>query len=101
MITLTAAPAAALDESAHDFIATFMAHVATAAGYHENRPAIIARVNVLLLAALAAGDGASSAWNLLHRAITEIVPKNDAQRNTSRAHAYLQSFIKENEDLVR
>ena len=77
-----------------------MAHVATVAGHDENRLATIARVHVLLLAALAAGDGAASAWSMLHRTIAEMVPESATVRNTRGAFAYLQSFIRENGDLV-
>ncbi len=100
MMVLEAHRAAALDESAHQFIATFMAHVTTVAGYDENRLATIARVKVLLLAALAAGDAAASAWYLLHRTIAELIPENAAVRNSHGAFAYLQSFIRENGDLA-
>ncbi len=99
MMILEANRADALDASAHDFIATFMAHVTTVAGYDENRLATIARVKVLLLAALAGGDGAAGAWSMLHRTIAEMVPANAAVRNARGAFAYLQSFIRENEDL--
>lgn len=57
--------------------------------------ATIARVNVLLLAALG-GDGAGGAWSMLHRTIVEIVRDNNVAGNTCRAYDYLQSFITEN-----
>jgi len=91
---------AALDESAHAFIATFVGHVITIVGDDRSRMATIARVNVLLLAALGGGDGVAGAWTMLHRTIVEIVPENNVAGNTRRAYDYLQQFIRENGDLA-
>ena len=91
---------AALDENAHAFIATFIGHVRTIVGDDWSRMATIARVNVLLLAALGGGDGVAGAWTMLHRTIVEIVPENNVAGNTRRAYDYLQQFIRENGDLA-
>ncbi len=99
MMTLEADRATVLDESAHAFMATFIAHVSEITGEEVSRLAIIARVKVLLLAALAGGDGAASAWNMLHRTVVAIVAQSNAARNTDVARAYLRSFITENQDL--
>jgi hypothetical protein len=99
MITLEAPYAPALDESAHAFIATFIGHVTTIVGNDRSRMSTIARVNVLLLAALG-GGAAVGAWSMLHRAIVEIVPDNNVAGNARRAYDYLQSFIRENGDLA-
>ena len=42
-----------LDQGVHEFISTFMMHVATVSGYGMNRIVTIARIKTLLLAALA------------------------------------------------
>ena len=91
---------AALDESAHAFITTFIGHVTTIVHDERSRMATIARVNVLLLAALRGGDGAAGAWSMLHRTIVEIVPDNNVAGNARCAYDYLQSFIRENGDLA-
>jgi hypothetical protein len=99
MTTLQTRPAA-LDKSAHEFISTFMLHVAVAVGYGENRIVTIASVKRLLLAALSHDDGASSdAWRALYRTIAEIVVENDALSARS-SRAFLQAFIQDNGDLA-
>ncbi len=91
---------AALDEGAHEFISTFVSHVAAVAGYGENRIVTIARAKALLLAALERGqDGSAQAWSELHQTIAGIVVANDALHARS-SRAYLQSFIEENGDLA-
>jgi hypothetical protein len=101
MTTLDVPPSAALDESAHEFISTFMTHVATISGYGMNRIVTIARVKTLLLAAIArGGDAPSTAWSRLHHAIAELVATIDAGYDMHDAHDYLQSFIRENGDLA-
>jgi hypothetical protein len=97
---LEADRAAALDENARAFVKTFVEHVTTITGDDRGRSAVVARVNVLLLAALAGGDGATSAWHLLHRTIVRIVENEHAARNTGGAYAYLLSFVSENGDLA-
>ncbi len=101
MMTLEADRAIVLDASARAFMATFIAHVTTIVGDDQSRLAAVARTKVLLLAALAGGDGAASAWNLLYRTVADIVPKKNSARAKRIAHAYLQSFVRENGDLAR
>ena len=89
-----------LDQGVHEFISTFMMHVATVSGYGMNRIVTIARIKTLLLAALARGDGApSTAWSALYRAISELVTPLDPGYDKHSAQVYLQSFISENGDL--
>jgi len=100
MTTLLAPQPLALDESTHEFISTFMSHVAAVAGYGENRIAVIAYIKMLLLAAIATGDVDSSLqWSTLHRAIAELVACADYAPDARHAHAYLQAFLRENHDL--
>ncbi len=101
MTILEASPSAALDESASEFISTFMTHVSRVSGYGIHRVVTIARVKTLLLAAIERGDDASStAWSALHHAIAQLVATADAAYDTYGAHVYLQSFIRENDDLA-
>ena len=100
MTTLETQPFVALDESAHEFISTFMSHVATATGYGTNRIATIAGIKTLLLAAIERGDEATSAWHTLYRAITRLLTPSGATNETHSAYAYLQAFISENVDLA-
>jgi len=99
MTTLKADRVGELDENARSFVTTFVEHVATIAGDDRNRMAIVARVHVLLFAALTGDDGAS-AWHMLHRAITTIVEDEHSARNARSAYAYLRSFVTENADLA-
>jgi len=88
---------AALDESAQEFIGTFMSQVASVTNVSETR----ARIETLLLSAITLGDGsAATTWSMLHRAIAAIVPTGDGSDKRGNAHAYLQSFIRENADLA-
>jgi hypothetical protein len=100
MTTLRAAAAVALDENAREFILAFTSHVATLAGRGPYRSATTTRVQSLLLAAIAPGDGDSlTAWSMLHRTIAELVAAAQDALDTRSAHAYLQSFLRENIDL--
>lgn len=90
-----------LDESAQEFVSTFIRHVAMVAGYSENRIATIAHVKALLLSALANDEGAcSSAWRAIYQTIAEIVAMKNSPPDARSAH-YLQAFIRENGDLAR
>jgi hypothetical protein len=99
-MTVSAPPAALIEESAHEFAGEFMLHVATAVGYGENRVARIARVKVMLVAAIVSGDGASSAWRSLYETIDQLVTKASDVRYTLASRAYLRSFLDENRDLA-
>jgi hypothetical protein len=101
MIALETDPATPLDENAREFLMTFIEHVSAIVGADGNRLAIVARVHVLLLAALAAGDGTAICWRLLHRTMAEIVNNEHDARNAPDAYAYLRAFVRENEDLAR
>ncbi len=101
MTTLQAFPPVVLDDNAHDFISTFMRHVATLTGYGTNRLATIAAIKTLLLAAMAHGDAAAStAWSALYRAIDELVDASTDAHDARIAHAYLRAFVQENGDLA-
>jgi len=101
MTTLQAPPSNALDETAHTFIATFMAHVATVSGYGKNRLTTIAGIKTLLLAALEGGEGASSAaWRTFYRAIDDLVDASIYAHDTRIAYTYLRTFVQENADLA-
>ncbi len=102
MTALPAPPFTVLDESAQTFIASFMSNVVTVAGDGRERIPTIARVETLLLTAVANGEGASShAWRALHRAITELVMTPEPPIDRSDAHVYLRSFVRENGDLAQ
>jgi hypothetical protein len=101
MTTIEAQPSVPIDTGARAFIATFMSHVAAVAGRGVNREATIARIETLLLSAIALGDGSSSAtWSLLHRAIADLVAPADDVSGRSEAETYLRAFIRENGDLA-
>ncbi len=100
MMILETERATALDANARAFLMTFIEHVTTVTGDEGSRMAIVARVHVLLLAALTGGDSTASAWHLLHRTIAEILENTHAARNASCAYAYLLSFVRENSDLA-
>jgi hypothetical protein len=100
MTLLHEPPSAALDESAHEFISTFMSHVATVVGYGENRLVTLACVKSLLLAALTSPDAAlTEPWRAVYRAITEILAANGASSRFS-ARLYLEAFLDDNGDLA-
>jgi hypothetical protein len=98
MTTAQALPAVALDETANGFISTFMAHVATLAGYGKNRLTTIATIKTLLLAALKRGDATD--WRTLYHAVDELVDGAIYAHDTKFAYTYLCSFIQENVDLA-
>jgi len=101
MTTLRVPRPIALDASTHEFIATFMSHVATIAGYGRDRTATIAQVKALLLAAIEYGNAdAEPAWSVLHQMVSEIVETAHDAPDTRSSHAYLRSFVQENVDLV-
>jgi len=101
MTILETPPSLALDESAHEFISTFMEHVTTLTGYNKTRLTTIAGIKTLLLAALAHPDDASStAWRGLYRSIDALVDAALYAHDTRTAHAYLRSFVQENGDLA-
>jgi hypothetical protein len=99
MMWLKPYPPAALDESAHEFISTFMSNVATVAGGGSQCIKTVAQVKTLLLAAIAGGS--ASAWSALYRRVDRIVATAGDVTDARRAHEYLQSFISENGDLAR
>ena len=99
-MTLETDQSTALDENARAFLMTFIEHVTTIAGDDASHMVIVARVHVLLLAALTGGDSTASAWHLLHRTIAEIIENKHAARNAPSAYAYLHSFVRENRDLA-
>ena len=100
MTTLAADRAIALDASAREFIATFVAHVETIAGDDQRCIAMTAPIRVLLLAALSGGERAPVAWSMLYGLTSEIVSIPNRGREARKAYAFLQSFIRENEDLA-
>jgi hypothetical protein len=101
MTTLHASPPVVLDESAHAFISTFMAHVASFAGCGEDRRSTVAGIELLLLAAMAQGGGsAPREWRALYRAIDELIDESFCARETRSAYAYLHVFLEENVDLA-
>ncbi len=93
--------ATVLDDDARAFLMTFIEHVTTIGGDDGSHMAIVARVNVLLLAALGGGERTASAWSMLHRTIAAMLDNTHAARNAPCAYAYLRSFVSENRDLVR
>ncbi len=96
MTTLQIQPAA-LDTSAQAFMSRFMSHVAAITSHN----ATLARIETLLASALTQDEGAAPAtWSTLHRVIADIVPPAYGPREWSRAHAYLESFVRENADLA-
>jgi hypothetical protein len=100
MTTLDVPPSSMLDESAHQFISTFMSHVAEVSGYGADRLVTVARLKTLLLAAIAYGAGGpSTAWGALYRATGELLAAADGAPDRDGAHAYLRAFIRENTDL--
>ncbi len=102
MTTLDAPRSVVLDESAHQFIATFMTNVATVSGYGTNRIVTIARIKTLLLAAIGTGEVApSTAWSMLHHAVADLIAAPDAPHETHGARDYLGTFLEENGDLAR
>ena len=101
MTALEADPAIALDAGARELLATFVAHVVTIASYDRSCVAMIEPINVLLLAALSGGAGAPIAWSMLYRMISKIVSRPNRGGQAQHAYAFLQSFIRENEDLAR
>jgi hypothetical protein len=101
MTTLHGTPPVALDECAHEFIATFMTHVATLTGYGVNRLTTIAGIKTLLLAAMAhEADDAAIAWSALYRAIDDLVDASIDAHDTRFARSYLRAFMLENGDLA-
>ena len=96
---LEADRAPALEANARAFLVTFIEHVTTVTSDDRSGIAVVARVNVLLLAALAGGDGAASSWRMLHRTIAAIIENEHAARD-ARAYDYLRSFVRENGDLA-
>lgn len=99
-MTLKTDRATALDENARTFLMTFVEHVTMIVEDDGSHMAIVARVYVLLLAALTGGDGTTSAWQMLHRTIAETLENEHAARNSPSAYAYLRSFVRENRDLA-
>ena len=94
-------PSIDLDENDNIFISTFMSHVSAVVGYGENRLVTIARVKLLLLAAIADGnDPHRDAWTRLHRSVAEIVAAARRTPASRRAHGYLRAFVRENGDLT-
>jgi hypothetical protein len=101
MTTLQARPSRALDANAHEFIATFMSHVAEMAGHGPDRRTTLTRVKTLLLAAIESdADTSEAAWSMLHRAMFEIITAARGAHHARSSHAYLQSFVRENIDLA-
>jgi hypothetical protein len=100
MMTLEANRAGELDASARDLIATFVAHVMTIAHYDQRSVAMAGPINVLLLAALSGGESAPVAWSKLYRMTSEIVSRRTRAREARSAYAFLQSFVRENQDLA-
>jgi hypothetical protein len=101
MIALTAYPAGTLDESAREFIATFMSNVARVAGDGNASFTTLARVETLLEDALTGGTGGSArAWSELYQTIEAVVSTGRRAGDARRAHAYLRAFMRENGDLA-
>jgi hypothetical protein len=100
MTTVAVHPSAAIEDSANEFAGEFMLHVATAVGFGENRVARIAHVKVMLMTAIASGNGASSAWRTLYTTIADLVATAGNARYTLASRDYLRAFLDENWDLA-
>jgi hypothetical protein len=92
-----------LDANAHEFLTSFMADVASVAGYGENRLWTIARIKERLLEALAHGDN-DDAWARLYGAIANLLHDTDNvlhdAADAPHAAESLRSFLRENDDLA-
>jgi hypothetical protein len=91
---------AAIDASAHEFISTFVSHVASVLDYGANRIVTLTRVKALLFVALSnEADASEEAWCTLHGMIAELVAAKH-KLGSEAADAYLRAFVRENGDLA-
>jgi len=88
-----------LDANAHAFVTSFMADVASVAGYGADRIWTIARIKEFLLEALARGDAGDRSWAKLYRSVADLLQNAADPPHDPGAVASLRSFLRENDDL--